>query len=93
MFSNNTLTFWDVMLFCFIWIPLLMLWFFAMVDIFRRRDLSGLGKALWLLVVIVFPWIGVFIYMIARPWDASPYGEYPNAYGSPYSYQTPAGTP
>jgi hypothetical protein len=32
----------------------------------RSRDLSGLGKALWVLVVVVLPLIGVLIYMIVR---------------------------
>jgi hypothetical protein len=35
-------------------------------DIFRSADLSGWGKALWTLLVIVLPWIGVVIYLIAR---------------------------
>jgi predicted membrane channel-forming protein YqfA (hemolysin III family) len=54
-----------------------MLWFFLFVawiwlvvsvigDIFRSRDLSGWGKALWTLFVVVLPWLGVFVYLIAR---------------------------
>jgi multidrug resistance efflux pump len=35
-------------------------------DIFRSRDLSGWGKALWTIFVIVLPYLGVFIYLIAR---------------------------
>jgi hypothetical protein len=67
IFSNTTWTFWDVMLFFFIWIPLVMVWFFSMFDVFARRDLSGWGKALWLLAIVIFPWIGVLVYMIFRP--------------------------
>ena len=46
-----------------IWIWLLIMVF---VDIFRSPELSGLSKALWVLFVIVLPFLGVFIYLIAR---------------------------
>jgi Short C-terminal domain/Phospholipase_D-nuclease N-terminal len=35
-------------------------------DIFRSRDLSGWAKALWTIFVIVLPYLGVFVYLIAR---------------------------
>jgi hypothetical protein len=47
----------------FIWIWLLVIVF---GDIFGSRDLSGWGKALWTIFVIVFPYLGVFVYLIAR---------------------------
>jgi hypothetical protein len=47
----------------FIWIWLLIVVF---GDIFRSRDLGGWGKALWVIFVIVFPYLGVFVYLIAR---------------------------
>ena len=47
----------------FIWIWLLIVVF---GDIFRSRDLGGWGKALWTIFVIVLPYLGVFIYLIAR---------------------------
>jgi len=44
------------------------LWFWLLItifgDLFHRRDISGLGKVLWVIVLIVFPYIGVFIYLI-----------------------------
>ncbi|HET6686856.1 MAG TPA: SHOCT domain-containing protein [Jiangellaceae bacterium] len=54
-----------------------MLWFFLFIawiwllisiitDIFRSDDLSGWAKALWILFVIVVPWLGALIYLIAR---------------------------
>jgi hypothetical protein len=46
-----------------IWIIIL---FRVIVDIFRSRDLGGGGKALWLILVIVLPFVGVVIYLIAR---------------------------
>jgi len=46
-----------------IWIWLLITVF---VDIFRSHDLGGFAKALWAIFVIVLPFLGVFIYLIAR---------------------------
>jgi hypothetical protein len=47
----------------FIWIWLLIVVF---GDIFRSRDLGGFAKALWVIFVIVLPYFGVFVYLIAR---------------------------
>jgi Short C-terminal domain/Phospholipase_D-nuclease N-terminal len=54
------------MFWLFIWI----LWIFLLIriitDIFRSHDLSGWGKAGWLIFVILLPFLGVFVYLIAR---------------------------
>jgi predicted membrane channel-forming protein YqfA (hemolysin III family) len=46
------------------------LWFWLLItvfgDLFRRRDVSGLAKVLWVIVLIVFPYIGVFVYLISQ---------------------------
>jgi hypothetical protein len=47
----------------FIWIWLLIMVF---VDIFRSHDMGGWAKAAWVIFVIVIPWLGVLIYLIAR---------------------------
>jgi hypothetical protein len=47
----------------FIWIWLLVRVF---ADIFRSHDLGGFAKFLWILFVIVLPYLGVFVYLIAR---------------------------
>jgi type VI protein secretion system component VasK len=57
--------FWS-MLWFFIWIIWIMLLFRVIGDIFRSRDLGGFAKVMWLLLVIVVPFFGVFVYMIAR---------------------------
>ena len=41
----------------------------ALFDNFRRKDHGGLAKAVWFLVILFLPLIGVFIYLIARPAD------------------------
>ena len=57
--------FWSMLwFFCFfIWIFLLIRVF---ADIFRSHDMSGGVKALWIIFVIVFPYLGVLVYFIAR---------------------------
>ncbi|MFD9130243.1 SHOCT domain-containing protein [Kitasatospora sp. NPDC059571] len=57
--------FWTMLMF-FLWI----LWFFLLfkiiLDIFRSDDVGGWGKAGWLIFVILLPFLGVFVYLIAR---------------------------
>jgi len=57
--------FWSMLWFFlfFIWIWLLIVVF---GDIFRSGDLSGWGKALWTIFIILVPYLGVFVYLIAR---------------------------
>jgi Short C-terminal domain/Phospholipase_D-nuclease N-terminal len=57
--------FWTMLIF-FLWIAWFWLLFAVFGDVFRRRDLSGFGKVLWCAFVIVLPFLGVFIYMIAN---------------------------
>jgi hypothetical protein len=53
-----------------LWFFLFFIWIWLLVvvfgDIFRSRDLGGWGKALWTIFVIVVPYLGVFVYLIAR---------------------------
>lgn len=57
--------FWSV-----IWIFLLVAWFWVLItvvaDIFRSKDIGGFQKALWVLFVIVIPWLGVLAYILLR---------------------------
>ena len=57
--------FWSFLWFFmwFIWIWLLIVVF---SDIFRSHDLSGWAKALWIIFVVIVPYLGVFVYLIAR---------------------------
>jgi Short C-terminal domain/Phospholipase_D-nuclease N-terminal len=52
------------------WFMLLVAWFWLMIvvisDIFRDHALSGWAKALWCIFVILAPWLGVLVYLIAR---------------------------
>ena len=55
--------FWT-MLILFLWVAWIMLVFHVLVDVFRS-DMGGFSKALWAIFVIVVPWLGVLIYLIA----------------------------
>jgi hypothetical protein len=57
--------FWTMMIW-FLWIAWIVLLFRVIADIFRSRDLGGGSKALWAIFVIVVPFLGVFVYLIAR---------------------------
>ena len=45
-------------------------WFWLLItifgDLFRRRDVSGLSKTFWVIVLLVLPYLGVFIYVISQ---------------------------
>ncbi|HWO78962.1 SHOCT domain-containing protein [Gaiella sp.] len=56
---------WTMLVF-FLWIMWIWLLFTVFADIFRRHDLSGWGKAGWLIFAILLPFLGVFIYLITQ---------------------------
>jgi hypothetical protein len=67
--DNITTNFWDVLLWSFwifIWFAAIMVWFRCIFDLFRDRELSGWAKAGWSVVLILLPWLGALIYLIAR---------------------------
>jgi Short C-terminal domain/Phospholipase_D-nuclease N-terminal len=57
--------FWTMFIFFlfFIWLTILLRIF---GDIFRRKDIGGGSKALWIIFVIILPFLGVFIYLITQ---------------------------
>lgn len=63
-------TFWGVIGWIF-WVFLLALWFYLLIvifmDLFSRHDLSGWAKAAWTIGIIIFPLVGILIYLITRP--------------------------
>ena len=56
---------WTMFIF-FIWIIWFWLLFTVFVDIFRRHDISGGKKTLWLILTICLPFLGVFVYIISQ---------------------------
>jgi hypothetical protein len=57
--------FWSILVF-FIWVAWFMLLFRIIGDIFSRHDIGGGAKTLWLIFVILLPFLGVFVYLIAN---------------------------
>ncbi|TJZ42220.1 SHOCT domain-containing protein [Streptomyces piniterrae] len=57
--------FWTVM-WIFLWVMWLMVLFRVIADVFRDRKLSGWAKFGWLLFVLLIPFLGVLVYVIAR---------------------------
>jgi thiol:disulfide interchange protein len=50
----------------FAWVVLFWFVITVFVDIFRRHDINGWVKALWVIFVVVLPWLGVLIYLITQ---------------------------
>ena len=57
--------FWSML-----WFFLFIVWIWLLIvifaDIFRSHDIGGFAKALWVIFVIILPFLGVFVYLIAR---------------------------
>jgi hypothetical protein len=56
---------WSMLVF-FLWVLWFWLLFTVFGDVFRRHDLSGWGKAGWLIFTIILPFLGVFVYLISQ---------------------------
>lgn len=54
------------MLYFFLWVAWIFLLFRIITDLFRDRSLSGGWKAVWIVVLLVFPFLGAIVYLIAR---------------------------
>jgi hypothetical protein len=68
--GTNSLTFWDVvwsMVIFFFWFMFIWIFIAIFADIFRRNDISGGTKAIWILVLVILPFLGALIYMVMRP--------------------------
>ena len=56
---------WSMIIF-FVWVTWIWMMILILSDVFRRRDLSGWGKAGWTLFMIILPFLGALIYLIAE---------------------------
>ena len=58
------------LLWSMLWFTLFFIWIWILItvfaDIFRSHDLGGFAKTIWIIFVIVLPYLGVFVYLIAR---------------------------
>lgn len=71
------MTFWQLFLLLMIFIPLIMLWIFTLVDLFQRADLTGVAKALWAIAIVLLPLIGMLVYFLLRDSEAPAAGDRP----------------
>jgi Phospholipase_D-nuclease N-terminal/Short C-terminal domain len=65
-------TFWENFFLLLLFLPIAMLWALALLDIFRRDDMGGGSKVLWVICVIVLPFLGSLIYLVTRPSGVTP---------------------
>jgi hypothetical protein len=56
---------WDILIF-FTWVIFIWIAITALIDVFRRHDLSGWGKAAWTVFIVLVPWLGVLAYLIVN---------------------------
>ena len=55
---------WSTLIF-FAWVIFIWIAVTVLIDVFRRHDISGVAKAAWVVFVVLIPWIGVLVYLIA----------------------------
>jgi Phospholipase_D-nuclease N-terminal/Short C-terminal domain len=56
---------WTLLIF-FVWVAFFWLLITVAIDVFRRRDIGGGKKALWLIFMLFVPFVGVFVYLIVN---------------------------
>ena len=56
---------WTTLIF-FAWVIFIWIAITVLIDVFRRKDLSGWGKAGWTIFIVILPWIGVLVYLIVN---------------------------
>jgi Phospholipase_D-nuclease N-terminal/Short C-terminal domain len=56
---------WTMIVF-FAWVIYIWIAITVLIDVFRRHDISGWGKAAWTVFIIVLPFLGVLVYLIAQ---------------------------
>jgi phospholipase D-like protein/putative oligomerization/nucleic acid binding protein len=56
---------WSMIIF-FTWVVWIWIMIIILSDVFRRRDISGWGKAAWVVFLIVLPFLGALVYLIAQ---------------------------
>ena len=56
---------WSMIIF-FFWVIWIWIVITVLIDVFRRHDIGGFSKALWVIFVVILPWLGVLIYLIVE---------------------------
>ena len=69
---------WTTLIF-FAWVIFIWIAITVLIDVFRRHDISGWGKAAWVVFVVIIPWIGVLVYLIVQALPRRLLQRFPNA--------------
>jgi hypothetical protein len=56
---------WTMIIF-FFWVIWIWIVITVLIDVFRRHDIGGWAKAAWVIFVVILPWLGVLVYLIAQ---------------------------
>ena len=56
---------WSMIIF-FVWVIWIWIVITVLIDVFRRHDIGGFAKALWVIFVVILPWLGVLVYLIVE---------------------------
>jgi Short C-terminal domain/Phospholipase_D-nuclease N-terminal len=56
---------WSMIIF-FFWVIWIWIVITVLIDVFRRHDIGGFAKALWVIFVVILPWLGVLVYLIVE---------------------------
>ena len=56
---------WSMIIF-FFWVIWIWIVITVLIDVFRRHDIGGFAKAAWVIFVVILPWLGVLVYLIAQ---------------------------
>jgi TRAP-type mannitol/chloroaromatic compound transport system permease small subunit len=56
----------EFLIFLAVLVPLVLLWVYCFINVMRRKDLSGVAKVAWLVVIVVFPYFGAILYLVLR---------------------------
>jgi hypothetical protein len=57
--------FWSMIIF-FFWVIWIWIVITVLIDVFRRDDIGGFAKAMWVIFVVILPWLGVLVYLIVE---------------------------
>jgi len=59
--------FWSALILLFVFIPLTLLWIYALIDLVMNPAVAVIAKVLWLFVIIIVPLFGALVYLLFRP--------------------------
>jgi len=87
---NSFADFFWAMILVYFWFMVIWIFIRIFADIFRRQDLTGLWKVIWVLILFWIPFFGAMIYLIARPRTAGDTDAFGSAAATPVAAAAPS---